>query len=369
VRHFGLIHTRPEPGPEEGRHLPDDHVEELTRDLEARVRRLLPDHGAGIGTCCHVAHDDGHVPAVTDLLGLSAVVVVLGSAGYARSAVRRRVESAGKPVVEIDWVAPPDPPLGVVDLSRVGQHPYRRSLYDLFHSRDETGRFPREYHERLDEHAADIVRLVHEATRSRRPAPSAPRPPAVHVHRHLRFDLYLLAPTADRLPGDRDPYQYGPTVLDWHPYRHLSDRPLRWHLEARLGELGFQPVVVAGFNEGEAPLLRANDHPGPAALVLDPWALDDDHWRDALGRFDRRHQPWVGVVVTWNPDDPQTGAQAARLRARLDETLRQRWKGRRPALKVGAPIAADLLSLRVAFSTVVEHAAGQYLRYHPPHDP
>ncbi|WP_334481438.1 TIR-like protein FxsC [Streptomyces sp. B21-097] len=177
----------------------------------------------------------------------------------------------------------------------------------------------------------------------------------------------VAAPTLHDLPEGRDRSYYGDSSLDWNPYHPSSARPLAFMAEDIGRSLNYQ-VTVSALDE-DAPY-RDGRHPPsrPEVLLVDRWALKDPARRARLAAFDA-DQPWASVVVPWNPDDSQSGAEAEALNEQLVATMPSTMRSRPAVGWAAVKGVRSLDAFAQLLPQVVETAAQQYLRHaaiHPP---
>ncbi|MBT1090610.1 TIR-like protein FxsC [Streptomyces sp. Tu102] len=181
-------------------------------------------------------------------------------------------------------------------------------------------------------------------------APPAGAPPS---GRRLRISI--AAGCLDELPEGRSPHYYGPTPLDWNPYRPASDRPLAEVAAGIAARLDFRPDV-AEFDHTSAPA------DAPEVLLLDRWVLRDPQQRARLREFDGNDRPPTGLVVPWNDDDPDGDDTEHELAAQVDATLPRRVRQAREASRPAVRGVPDERSFQEVLPRVVHWAEGQFLR-------
>lgn len=104
-------------------------------------------------------------------------------------------------------------------------------------------------------------------------------------------------------------------------------------------------------------------------LLIDPWAALQPESRDILRRLDSMDKPWVQVIVVWNPRDPQTTADARRIRAALDEALPRKLKEGRAASALAVRGVPTLEDFGMVLPAVIAAAGRHYLRLAQDHLP
>jgi hypothetical protein len=178
--------------------------------------------------------------------------------------------------------------------------------------------------------------------------------------------------------GDRSPYYYGRTMLEWSPYRNPVDPlSIAQHAERIIAALGHHAIVesIDSATEGNdvdgaslAGVRPTAGEPGsghllrrPVVVLLDPWAASVPWIRDKLRLIDA----WqVHVVVPWNDADEQTAGQAARLR----EDIRAAMPGS-VALNGSMPLVPTLETFRSQLPKAVNEAIATYFRTAPAYPP
>ncbi|MCL8013674.1 TIR-like protein FxsC [Streptomyces sp. AS02] len=186
--------------------------------------------------------------------------------------------------------------------------------------------------------------------------------------------ITVAAGSLDRLPEGRSPDYYGPSALDWNPFRPECPRPLAEMAAAIAERNGFRPDLQAfdtwhseagGTPSGGGSAAAA----GPEVMLLDRWLLRDPEQRTRLSKFDAAHRPATGLMVPWNDDDPDSEdakqALTAETAATLPRTVSQAEQACRPAVR-GIP---DHESFDALLPRVVQWAAAQHLKQAPAQPP
>ncbi len=145
-------------------------------------------------------------------------------------------------------------------------------------------------------------------------AASPPRP---------RLGIAVLAPSADRLPPQRDPAPYGASPLDWQPYGEPHRAPLAERMAELARNLGFAPEIRI-FDRSLGELFGSPPPGGPWVLLIDPWTLHDRDSAALIRRFDALDQPWVAVLAALSDHDPQNLRFHDALRRLLRDALPRR---------------------------------------------
>lgn len=382
-RWFFLSYGRTPPARGEGRAEPDIPVLRFYRDLCAEVRdlaNLSPD--ASVGFCdLEIGRDQHWRDRVTRELAACRVLVPLYSARYIRSdscgrelsifLARARAGARPPPIVPVLWspetspwpeVLPAPEPLPDADAD---ERYAATGAYQLLELRAGGDDGARDYATLVRAVSTRIVSLAASAPpRPRRPVDLTDVPNAFAQPTVRPLGIHVLAPTTSRLPPGRSAHQYGPSGLDWHPFRDDGTGTLAQHLTEVARNLGYRPTVTS-FEDDTGALLGPGRPAGPGVLVLDPWALDDPAWRAQAAQFDRSERPWIGVVVAWNLHDAETTRERERLLRQVDETLERRFRRRRVTLLLDAGVAPSLPDAGRAMAAVVHDVAVQYLRYAP----
>jgi FxsC-like protein len=277
--------------------------------------------------------------------------------------------SSPVPIVPVLWIPTPtswpevpEPPLHVDD-PEVDDRYLSSGLYELMTMREYDQNADRGYHLLVDTLCDQIVGLgtrvplrsdirIHlgEARSAFAQKPARP------------LELHVLAPYKDHVPNGRDASQYGDSALQWRLYERRRDEDLARRMTKVARNLGYEPTLSA-FDASSGRLLGTEPPTGPAVLVVDPWALDDDDWCQRLHRFDALAKPWVGVVVAWDLLDPQTAQNQDRLLALVNDTLPRRFRRRRIGLQLSAGVTATADEFGRALSAVVQESASRYLRH------
>ncbi|WP_424215630.1 TIR-like protein FxsC [Streptomyces sp. BI20] len=178
--------------------------------------------------------------------------------------------------------------------------------------------------------------------------------------KHLQ--VTVAAGTRHDLPEGRDPEYYGESALDWNPYHPMTRRPVAYVVEDLVRSLNYRTTTVsfddeAGSGDAKQPPTR------PEILLVDRWALADEHRRRRLAAFDQEHRPWITVVVPWNRYDPQSRAHEGELVDRLEETMPVKMGQGRAASRAAANGVSGMEALGQILPQVVEAAAQQFLRH------
>lgn len=187
-------------------------------------------------------------------------------------------------------------------------------------------------------------------------------PPAASSSSGRRLRISVAAGCLERLPEGRSPHYYGPSPLDWNPYRPACERPLAQVAAGIAARLEFR-ADVGEFD----PTAAAAD--APEVLLLDRWVLRDPEHCTRLGEFDSSDRPPTGLVVPWNDDDPDGDDAEHELAAQLDATLPRRVRQGREASRPAVRGVPDERSFHEVLPRVVHWAEGQYLKTAPARTP
>ncbi|WP_371681323.1 TIR-like protein FxsC [Streptomyces sp. NBC_01276] len=176
--------------------------------------------------------------------------------------------------------------------------------------------------------------------------------------------LHVTVAAASRhdLPAGRSPEYYGESALEWNPYHPVARMPIAYVAEDLVKNLNYQTTMSsfddeAGHFDSKQPPTR------PEILIVDRWAVEDEHRRQRLAAFDQEHRPWINVVVPWNRYDHQSRAKETELARRLEETLPVKMGQGRAACRAAANGVANMETLGQILPQVVEAAAQQFLRH------
>jgi FxsC-like protein len=124
-----------------------------------------------------------------------------------------------------------------------------------------------------------------------------------------------------RVRGDVD--AYGPRGgHDWRPYRGQSAE-----------EIGRQAVDDGGFIYEDLPIAddflerlgRAKDQQKVVVVVVDPWTIQLEFYRQKMLDFDRRESVSSGLLIPWDDEDAETARARYRLELGVERTFRQRF--------------------------------------------
>jgi FxsC-like protein len=176
--------------------------------------------------------------------------------------------------------------------------------------------------------------------------------------------LHVTVAAASRhdLPEGRSPEYYGDSALDWNPYHPVAQRPIAYVAEDLVRNLNYQ-TTVSSFDDEVGHLDSKQLPTRPEILIVDRWAVEDEHRRQRLAAFDRDPRPWINVVVPWNRYDHQSRAKEQELFHRLEETMPVTMSQGRAACRVAANGVANMETLGQILPQVVEAAAQQFLRH------
>ncbi|MER6914694.1 TIR-like protein FxsC [Streptomyces sp. NPDC000594] len=175
------------------------------------------------------------------------------------------------------------------------------------------------------------------------------------------MQLTIAAPTRHDLPEGRAPDYYGKQPQDWNPYHPDSARPLAYVAQDLVRSLDYQ-ATLSSFDH-EVPPAPGTPPTRPEILLIDRWALEDDDRCARLAAFDATPRPWVGVVVAWNREDPQSRISEAQLVEKLERTMPHQLSQGRAACRAAARGVLSMEAFGQILPQVVEAAAQEYLRH------
>ncbi|MFF5446568.1 TIR-like protein FxsC [Streptomyces sp. NPDC012888] len=176
------------------------------------------------------------------------------------------------------------------------------------------------------------------------------------------LQVTVAAATRHDLPEGRSPEYYGETALDWNPYHPASRRPVAYVAEELVRNLNYR-TTVASFDDEAGHFDSKQPPTRPEILIVDRWAVTDEHRRQRLAAFDQEPRPWVSVVVPWNRYDHQSRAKENELVHTLEDTMPVKMGQGRAACRAAANGVPNLEALGQILPQVVEAAAQQYLRH------
>jgi len=186
-----------------------------------------------------------------------------------------------------------------------------------------------------------------------------------------RLTVVVAAPTIHHLPAGRSPDCYGSTATDWNPWQPITRQSIgdyamevaRWH--------AYQPTLIS-FEDDFDSLLRAQAADGLGILLVDAWLVDIREMADKLSAFDDLDLSWIGTMVPFNRQDPETRQHSDHLWEQLNTVLRHRLGDPRvmPSPSTGRVTTPE--QFQASLPQVLEHALQGYLTHaqaHPPQEP
>jgi FxsC-like protein len=252
----------------------------------------------------------------------------------------------------------------------------RRYAERGFHGIIKLKRYRADYEEAVFELARRIV----DAARLNTVAPATPvdyeslhsafGSPAAPRAGDGRVRVTVVASDTSNLPAGRGAYHYGPTPLDWNPYRPDCVCPLAEYAADIVGDLDCQPDV--GTLDDHDDLLADGPPTSPTVLLIDVWSADSPKYRDSLRQLDEIDKPWISVLVPWNQSDVETAAAEPRLRRSLEEVLRRRLHEGRFVSRTAVGGIATLEQFGIDLPKMVHAATRQYFKnatVYPPAGP
>ncbi|TXS48214.1 TIR-like protein FxsC [Streptomyces sp. t39] len=190
-----------------------------------------------------------------------------------------------------------------------------------------------------------------------------------------RLRIVVAAPSSGELPQGRSERCYGPSPVDWNPYREsdaAAARPLADFAAEQVRGLDYL-TTVEPLDQAAGDLL-AEEHPSaPTVMLVDHWALTDPGQRELLTRVDAAAQPWLVVVVPWDRADPDNDTAGAELQSALENTLPRTLQRGRSVSRAATGGVPSLAAFADILPTVIQWAAAQFLRHvvpvYPPAGP
>jgi FxsC-like protein len=183
-----------------------------------------------------------------------------------------------------------------------------------------------------------------------------------------RLTVVVAASTTDRLPQSRNPQYYGRTAPEWNPYFPHARQSLAEYAAEVARLHSYEPTLLS-FEDGHALLEDAEARSGLGVLLVDAWLTADPELSERLRYFDRLDRGWIGTMVPWNLDDPETAANADRLRSSLNSLLANRLNDSRVLASTTNPRITSLEQFRNRLPLVVESALYRYLNRAPANPP
>jgi FxsC-like protein len=123
--------------------------------------------------------------------------------------------------------------------------------------------------------------------------------------------VFLAAGVADPLPEGRNrPEYYGRSPREWTPYHPPKHPTVAHRAQKVIVEEGYTSnieVVDDGLSGRLDETMRNNQ---TSILLVDPWAVRSEGYRDALAGYDAQNRPATGVLVPCNDSDEETGDEA-----------------------------------------------------------
>jgi FxsC-like protein len=139
--------------------------------------------------------------------------------------------------------------------------------------------------------------------------------------------VFLAAGVADPLPeGRQRPEYYGRSPREWTPY-HPPRRPTVAHRAQKVivqeGYTSNIEVADAGLS-GRLDETMVNNQ--TSILLVDPWAVRSETYRDVLADYDGEYRPATGVLVPCHDADEESGGEA--IWQDLSQVLWRNWRRR-----------------------------------------
>jgi FxsC-like protein len=177
-----------------------------------------------------------------------------------------------------------------------------------------------------------------------------------------RLAVVVAAPTSERLPAGRDPQYYGRTAPEWNPYSPGTHQSLADYAAEVARLHSYEPTLLS-FEDSFSLLQGADADDGLGILLIDAWLTADPDLAEKLRTFDKLDKGWIGTIVPWNLEDPQTAQNATRLRAELNALLGNRLNDGRVVSTTSAARIQTLEQFRTHLPLVVESALFRYLNH------
>lgn len=148
--------------------------------------------------------------------------------------------------------------------------------------------------------------------------PSSFGPQSVRRTTDGKLRIWVLAHDTSNLPPGRMRKYYGDTPHAWSPYKDDYPQPVaEYALDLAKKCLDCDPGVEIFHVDGQDGDLALP----PGICLVDAWVALSDAYHERLRQLNELTAPWLSVVVPWNSDDPDLGAQRQLLRAKLEEHL------------------------------------------------
>jgi FxsC-like protein len=183
-----------------------------------------------------------------------------------------------------------------------------------------------------------------------------------------RLTITVAAPTKYEVPAGRSPAHYGERPQDWNPYHPATLQALAEYAGS-LARLDAYTPEITSLDEGFDTLMDSDPAAGLGVLLVDAWAAGDPATARRLQRFDHLDKPWVGTMVPFSRDDPETAANAQRLRQSLRSVLGRRLDDVRIGASVSVAGIPTLEEFRRLFPSVLQAALYRYLNNAPARPP
>jgi FxsC-like protein len=183
-----------------------------------------------------------------------------------------------------------------------------------------------------------------------------------------RLTLVVAAPTVDRLPSGRSSSYYGASASDWNPYHPNSRQTLAEYAAAIARLHSYEPALVS-FEDGYEALRDSDASGGLGLLLVDAWLCTDQDLAKKLHGFDDLDRGWIGTMVPWNPEDPQTRQHADELKVGLQTVLPRRLSDVRVPSPLSSSRILTLEQFRLQLPDVIESTLYRFLNHATAHPP
>ncbi|GII54612.1 hypothetical protein Pth03_30010 [Planotetraspora thailandica] len=241
----------------------------------------------------------------------------------------------------------------------LGTHYVERGFYGMMKIK----RFRDHYKSAVDALAHRIIEVA-EGVRlpASEPCDYAAIKSAFNRDEQRKFQITIVAHTAESRPVYRHDRYYGGSPLDWNPYLPSSDRSIAETASEIVRELGFEPDVGT-FADHRDELINVASPSCPGLVLVDPWVATDQHHRQLLRELDQANKPWVGLVIPWNETDVQLADAATDLRDELRTTLPRKIAQGRLASRKAVHGIHTLGEFETSLRPVVQELGSAYLRH------
>lgn len=120
----------------------------------------------------------------------------------------------------------------------------------------------------------------------------------------------------DEAYGDEPDSEY-----EWKPFFPPADTKAHRLVSHVASECDLLPERLPISNDLDDQIRDAEKKNKIVILLVDPWTLKLDRYRQILQKYDERRFYNAVLIVPWNESDPMTAAQSDQLRSLLEETF------------------------------------------------